>query len=280
MKITVGNTSIPVMMYGTAWKEEQTKSLTMQAIESGFRSIDTANQRKHYYEVAVGEAIAEMITQGVVAREDLFLQTKYTYQRGQDHRLPYDPQADFPEQVQQSFDSSLEHLQTSYLDSYVLHGPYSYPKFIDNDWQVWHAMEELHRQNKVRFLGISNVTHEQLCTLLNKAEIKPTFVQNRCFASAAWDYDIRQLCREHNVIYQGFSLLTANRRELESPAIQSLCAKYQKTLAQIVFRFSMQLGMIVLTGTTNQHHMQQDLKIDDFSLSTADVELIENIAQS
>ncbi|BBM87179.1 aldo/keto reductase family protein [Candidatus Uabimicrobium amorphum] len=278
MKITVGSTSIPAMMYGTAWKEEQTKSLTIQAIQSGFRSIDTANQRKHYYEAAVGEAVAEMMAQEVVSREDLFLQTKYTYQRGQDHRLPYDPQATFPEQVQQSFLSSLEHLQTSYIDSYVLHGPYSYPQFVDIDWQVWHAMEELHQENKVRFLGVSNVNSEQLRTLLSKAKVKPSFVQNRCFASAGWDYDVRQLCREHSVVYQGFSLLTANRRELQAPTIQDLCDKYQKTLPQIIFRFSIQLGMLVLTGTTNEQHMRQDLKIDDFSLTEDEVALIEKIA--
>ncbi|WP_372370655.1 aldo/keto reductase family protein [Candidatus Uabimicrobium sp. HlEnr_7] len=278
MNITVGEGVVPVMMYGTAWKEDQTKPLTIQAIQNGFRSIDTANQRKHYFEVAVGEAVAAVISDGQVSREDLFLQTKYTYQRGQDHRLPYDPDSDFKQQVQQSFQSSLEHLQTSYIDSYVLHGPYSYPLLVDIDWEVWEAMEELHGEGKVRFLGISNATFEQLQVLFKRAKIKPTFVQNRCFASARWDYDVRQLCNDNNVIYQGFSLLTANSRELQNPLMQELCEKYSKTLGQIVFRFAMQRGMMILTGTTKEKRMLENLLIDDFSLTEDELNHIENIA--
>ena len=65
--------------------------LTEMALRAGFRGIDTANQRRHYFEAGVGEALSAAYTAGVVTREDVFLQTKFTYQRGQDHRLPYDP---------------------------------------------------------------------------------------------------------------------------------------------------------------------------------------------
>src|SRR5262245_2596100 len=104
---------VPSFFYGTAWKEERTASLTRLAIETGFRAIDTANQRKHYVEAGVGEAVAALIDEGKIKREELFLQTKFTFARGQDHRLPYDPQAPFGEQVAQSFASSLEHLRTT-----------------------------------------------------------------------------------------------------------------------------------------------------------------------
>src|SRR6516225_9658365 len=101
---------VPRFLYGTAWKEEQTQRLTVLALRQGFRGIDTANQRRHYHEAAVGQAIAASIASGLVAREDLFLQTKFTFRRAQDHRLPYDPKAPIPVQVAQSFASSLEHL--------------------------------------------------------------------------------------------------------------------------------------------------------------------------
>src|SRR5690349_481036 len=117
--------AIPDFLYGTAWKEDRTAALTELAIHSGFRGIDTANQRRHYFEAGVGEALAAAYRQGVVRRDDLFLQTKFTYQAGQDHRLPYDPAASFATQVAQSMASSLEHLATGYVDSYVLHGPFS-----------------------------------------------------------------------------------------------------------------------------------------------------------
>src|SRR5882757_8236259 len=116
---------MPTILYGTAWKEERTATLTELAIRSGFRGIDTANQRRHYFEAGVGEALAAVYRAGVAMRADLFLQTKFTSQPGQDHRLPYDPAASLTDQVAQSMASSLKHLGTDYVDSYVLHGPSS-----------------------------------------------------------------------------------------------------------------------------------------------------------
>src|SRR4029434_7476350 len=118
-----------------------TASLTRLAVEAGFRGIDTANQRRQYFEQGVGDALADLYREGLVARGDLFIQTKFTYAGGQDHRLPYDPQADYPTQVRQSFASSLEHLGTDYVDSYVLHGPSSGHGWTDDDVETWAAME-------------------------------------------------------------------------------------------------------------------------------------------
>ncbi len=115
---------IPDFLYGTAWKENRTAALTELALRTGFRGIDTANQRRHYFEAGVGEGLATAYRAGIVTRADLFLQTKFTYQRGQDHRLPYDPAAPLADQVAQSLASSLEHLGTDHVDSFVLHGPF------------------------------------------------------------------------------------------------------------------------------------------------------------
>src|SRR5262249_20045274 len=111
----VRGVAVPSIMYGTAWKEERTEALTSEAIACGFRAIDTANQRKHYLEAGVGAAIAAAVASGNVTREQLFVQTKFTYQRGQDHRLPYDPDADLATQVHQSIHSSLHHLALAHL---------------------------------------------------------------------------------------------------------------------------------------------------------------------
>src|SRR3954449_3745592 len=131
---------VPRFLYGTAWKEDETQRLTELALRQGFRGIDTANQRRHYHEAAVGEAMAAAIADGLVGREDLFLQTKFTFRPGQDHRLPYDPNAPVRTQVEQSFASSLEHLGTDVIDSYVLHGPTQRVGLGTADWQAWHAM--------------------------------------------------------------------------------------------------------------------------------------------
>src|SRR5881409_2521938 len=107
---------IPDFLYGTAWKEDRTPALTELALRMGFRGIDTANQRRHYFEAGVGEGLAAAYRTGLVTREALFLQTKFTYQGGQDHRLPYDPSAKPAAQVAQSLASSLEHLKTNHVD--------------------------------------------------------------------------------------------------------------------------------------------------------------------
>lgn len=160
----------------------------------------------------------------MVARPDLFLQTKFTDQRGQDHRLPYDPAASLPVQVAQSLASSLEHLGTDYVDSYVLHGPSSTYHWTDADAEVWDAMRRERDAGRTRFLGISNVSLQHLEQMTAHAEA-PAFVQNRCFARFGWDREVRSFCRERKIFYQGFSLLTANVEVLHHPLIASLAAR-------------------------------------------------------
>lgn len=265
-------------LYGTAWKEDETERLTRLALEAGFRGIDTANQRRHYFEAGVGAAVAKAIADGLVHRDEIFLQTKFTYLDGQDHRLPYDPKAGAAAQVRQSFASSLEHLQTDFIDSYVLHGPSRRRGLGEIDREVWSAMEEIQRSGKARHLGISNVAIDQLDELCSSAAVKPAFVQNRCFARLGWDLEIRTFCRGNEITYQGFSLLTANVAELRSKQFWSIVERTKKTPAQVVFRFAMQAGMFPLTGTTDPGHMREDLDILDFALTVEDVRAIENVA--
>lgn len=271
--------SIPSFMYGTAWKKEATTSLVLKAVEAGFTAIDTANQLVHYDEARVGDALEQLAQRGI-ARSRLFLQTKFTPLHGQDHRLPYDPRARLAEQVRQSFASSLDHLRTDYLDSYVLHGPYSRRGLGPEDWEVWAAIESLYGAGKTRMIGISNVSAEQLTLLCERAKHKPMVVQNRCYAALGWDKNVREICRRHGIIYQGFSLLTANRAVLIDHRIRAMTARYQATPAQLVFRFAMQVGMLPLTGTTNPEHMKEDLLSDRFTLSTEDMRHIESIGDS
>src|SRR3982074_2461763 len=174
--------AVPLIMYGTAWKEDRTQALAVEAISTGFRAFDTANQRKHYVEEEVGAAVTAAIASGMVTREDLFLQTKFTYQHGQDYRLPYDPDCDLTTQVRQSVASSLEHLGVTRIDRYTLHGPSRSNGLGQADWETWRAMEDAVDEGLVGVLGISNVSVDQLDALLGRARIRPVFVQNRCLA--------------------------------------------------------------------------------------------------
>jgi diketogulonate reductase-like aldo/keto reductase len=269
---------IPKLLYGTAWKEERTLGLTSLALETGFRGVDTANQRKHYFEAAVGEAVQSAIGAGRVTRAELFLQSKFTFRDGQDERLPYDPAAPIATQVRQSFASSLQHFGTDYLDSFVLHGPSSRGRLTPADIEAWRAIEALANEGRTRFIGVSNFTLEQLRELLQLAAVPPRFLQNRCYAKKGWDRDVRLLCREHGVVYQGFSLLTANREELKQAAVQRLGKRLGRSTPELVFRFALQVGMLPLTGTSSAEHMRLDLAALDFELEASEVELLERVA--
>ncbi len=268
---------IPSFMYGTAWKKEATAELVQLAVATGFRAIDTANQLIHYEEALVGEALKALHKKGI-KRDSLFLQTKFTPVGGQGGKSPYDPSADVTTPVQQSFDSSLMHLGAEYVDSYVLHAPYSRRGLGGTDWEVWAAMEELYRTGKTKMIGISNVAGGQLTWLCDQANVEPMVVQNRCFAALGWDKEIREICQTHGIVYQGFSLLTANREVLAAPEIRSIARRIHASPAQVIFRFAMQIGMLPLTGTTSEQHMKEDLQAEQLALSSEEIERIETIA--
>ena len=270
------NVPVPSFMYGTAWKKEATTQLVQSAVNAGFTAIDTANQLIHYQEALAGDALLALAQQGIT-RDRLFLQTKFTPTNGQDHRTPYDASADLTTQVIQSFDSSLAHLHTDYLDSYVLHGPYQRQGLGTADREVWAAIEGLYRSGKTKMIGISNVTAEQLTQLCVEATVKPMVVQNRCYAALGWDKEVREVCRAHGIIYQGFSLLTANQGIFAEPAIRAIAQRLGAGLAQVVFRYAMQVGMLPLTGTTNPQHMKEDLQAEELILTDEDMQVIETI---
>ena len=127
-------------------------------------------------------------------------------------------------------------------------------------------MESIHDSGRARLLGISNVTLAQLQDLVRDCRVRPRFVQNRCYAIHGWDQSVREFCTAHDIVYQGFSLLTANRAVLAHPEMAQIANRYGRTVSQIVFRFALDVGMIPLTGTTNAAHMREDLEVFDFRL--------------
>lgn len=275
--VDVQGVRVPTMMYGTAWKEDRTPRLTLTALEAGFRAIDTANQRRHYFEAGVGEALRQAIASTIVRREDVFLQTKFTYRHGQDHRLPYDPNATSATQVEQSFASSLEHLGVDRIDSYLLHGPSTYPGLAEADWETWGAMEDVQRSGRARLIGVSNVTIDQLQELYRKASVKPAVVQNRTFTRPEADRAVRDFCTTHGLAYEGFSLLTAIPRVLAHPTVRRIAERTGKTAAQVMLRYALHEGMVVLTGTTSTEHMTQDLAVYAFELEPDEIEAIRGL---
>ena len=268
---------VPDFLYGTAWKEDRTPALTELALRMGFRGIDTANQRRHYFEGGVGQGLDAAYRTGVATRDELFLQTKFTYRAGQDHRLPYDPAVSLSVQVAQSMASSLDHLETDHVDSYVLHGPSSNYDWTEADAEVSEAMRKERDAGRTRLLGVSNVSLRHLQQIAATRAELPAFVQNRCYARLGWDRAVRLFCREHKIIYQGFSLLTANQEVLHHPLIARIAAGANATPAQVVFSFARSVGILPLTGTSDAWHMKQDLASRDLTLPPEAVSAIESL---
>ncbi|MGB9198368.1 MAG: aldo/keto reductase [Terriglobales bacterium] len=268
----------PTFLYGTAWKEGRTATLVELALRAGFRAIDTANQRRHYFEAGVGEGLNAVYAAGIVTRADLFLQTKFTYARGQDHRLPYDPAASLSKQVVQSLASSLEHLHCDHVDSFILHGPASNYEWTDYDAEVWEAMRKERDAGRTRLIGVSNVSLSHLERMAATGAESPSFVQNRCYASVGWDREVRRFCREHGIVYQGFSLLTANVEIVQHALVSSLAESLGATAPQIIFAFARAVGILPLTGTSNAEHMRLDLDSLRVDLPGEAIAAIESLA--
>ncbi|MEO5362144.1 MAG: aldo/keto reductase [Magnetococcus sp. DMHC-8] len=266
--VSASGVRMPRIIYGTAWKKERTTALVVQAIELGFRGIDTAGQPKHYDEAGVGRGVSVALQRGL-GREDLYLQSKFTPLGGQDPlRVPYDPSAGVAEQVAQSFQSSLRNLQTTYLDGLVLHSPLADSAQME---KVWQSMEKIFDGGGAKQLGISNCyDFRQLEHLYRTARVKPAVLQNRFYADTGYDRIIRDFCRHNHILYQSFWTLTANPWILVHPVLRTLMEKYQRSAAQLFFRYLSQMDIIPLTGTTSAAHMVEDLAIFDFALTGDD----------
>ncbi len=255
---------MPKLIYGTAWKAERTSELVERAVLAGFRGIDTACQPKHYNEAGVGDALERLGKKGV-ARDALFLQTKFTSIDGQDpNRLPYDRAAPLEKQVEQSFAASLKNLRTDRLDSWVLHSPL---RTFDQTMTAWRAMERLQQAGGTRWLGISNCYDLAFLKELHQAaRVKPAVVQNRFYEDTGYDAALRRWCKEGGLRYQSFWTLTGNPQILRHPALQAVAAGLGKTPAQIWFRFLVEQDVVPLTGTCSDRHMTEDLEALTFEL--------------
>ncbi|MEE8058677.1 MAG: aldo/keto reductase [Pseudomonadales bacterium] len=265
--------AMPALLYGTAWKKERTEALVIKAIETGFQGIDTACQPKHYHESGVGVALQRLQDQNTI-REKLFIQTKFTPLAGQDpKRIPYDPDASVEDQVKQSFETSIHNLQTDYVNAFILHSPIQpHSKLM----AAWHAMEAIYQQGGTHQLGISNcyelATLKQLYT---NATVKPSIVQNRFYQQTQYDSVLRQWCLDQGVVYQSFGTLTANPHLLASSVVKQLAQHYQRTSAQILFRYLNQRTVMPLTGTCSELHMREDLDILTFKLLGNELQCID-----
>lgn len=265
---------MPALIYGTAWKKDQTRALVKTALLAGFRAVDTAAQPKHYQEYLVGAGIRDALREcATLKRADLYIQTKYTSIHGQDPGdMPYDPSSSITEQVNASVASSLHNIwhtdlpqdaatttsSAAYIDCLVLHSPFPSPRQTE---EAWRAMEA-HVPHSVRTLGISNIYHlPALHALYDFAKVKPSVVQNRFYAETGYDTGIRAFCAQKGITYQSFWTLTASPRLLASDVVGLLAQAAGVSRPVALYGSVLGLGNVsVLDGTKNARRMKEDLE--------------------
>ncbi|KIM69672.1 hypothetical protein SCLCIDRAFT_1208170 [Scleroderma citrinum Foug A] len=261
----------PNIIYGTAWKVEQTTQLVINAFLQGFRAVDTACQPKHYREDLVGEALETLRTKHNLQREGYCVQTKFTPIGGQDLNkpLPYNPRDSIPDQIKASLAKSLRNLRTSYVDSYLLHSPL---RTIDANLEAWRTLIVAQDEGTVRKIGISNVYDVRVLVALGQLR-KVQIVQNRWYEGNNWDREVWRYCRDNDIEYQSFWTLTGSPGLLAHPAVPMAANTLDVTPAQIIFKLVQLHGIVPLTGTSSELHMQQDLAAERITFEGVEEEI-------
>lgn len=230
--------------------EDACEQAVKDAIGLGYRLIDTASSYQN--EKAVGRAIAGC----GVAREELFITTKaYIQQMGY-------------EKTKQAFQESLENLGIEYLDLYLIHMPFG------DYYGSWRAMEELYKEGKIRAIGVCNFLPDRLLDLCYNATITPQINQVERHPHYQRKEDL-EIMRELGVQPQAWAPFAEGLRGMfEEKVLKEIAEKYKKTVAQVILRWNIQQGVIIIPKSVHRERMRENLGIWDFELEDADMERI------
>ena len=261
-----GSGTIPALGFGTLIPDAtETRNSTRAALEAGFRHFDCAERYRN--EEQVGEAIRESIRGGSFARGDLFVTTKLW---NSNHR---------PERVRPAFEASRARLQLDYVDLYLIHTPFAFqPGDIqdprDSDGNViydkgvtlmdtWRAMEDLLRESgKLRSIGLSDITLEQLREVFESATIKPAVVQVESHPYLP-ETDLLEFCKQNGIVMQAFAPLGHGMKPgvLEDSVITAIARRVNQTPAQVLLAWAVQRGTAVLTTPKTPARAKENFNI-------------------
>ncbi|MFA5629113.1 MAG: aldo/keto reductase [Dehalococcoidales bacterium] len=241
---------MPVLGLGT-WQitGEAAEKAVGWALKSGYRHIDTATA--YHNEVNVGKALAE----SGVSRKDLFITTKlWNTDHGYDNTIA-------------ALEKSLRDLGLTYVDLYLVHWPVS-----GMYTETWKAMEHLLAADKCRAIGVSNFTIRHLDELLKEALVIPAVNQME-FSPYLYQKDLLDYCNSKKIQVEAYSPLTRGN-QLDDPELASIAAKYGKSTAQILIRWSLQSGLVVIPKASSLKHIQENADVFDFEISAEDMQKV------
>ena len=244
---------IPQLGYGV-WKvpNEEAEKAVRQALEAGYRLIDTA--KIYGNELGVGKALAT----SNVPREDLFITTKvWNADHGYENTL-------------KAFDESLEKLGLDYVDLYLIHWPT--PKY-DAYVETYKALEKLYKDGRTKAIGVCNFEIEHLQRIMDECEIIPTVNQVECHPYLQ-QTELKKFCKEHGILLEAYSPLMNGTKVLQDPVIQDIANQYGKTPAQIILRWHLQSDVVVIPKTVTPSRMGENLNVFDFELNETDLNKI------
>lgn len=246
---------IPVLGFGVyqVGVGQETQQAVRWAIETGYRHIDTASFYKN--EKDVGEAIKTCR----IPREELFITTKLWL-------------TDFLF-AEKAFHASREKLGLDYLDLYLIHWPAPTGKA-----HAWKVLEKLHKNGFIKSIGVSNYSIQQLDYLLKNSEIAPAVNQVE-FSPFLYQKDLLEYCQSKKIVLEAYSPLTRGKR-LDDKRIEEIALKYQKSPAQIMIRWSLQHGNVVLPKSSKKERIQENFNVFDFSITDEDMSQLDALNEN
>ena len=245
---------MPILGYGVYQvSKEECERCVLDALRAGYRSIDTA--QANFNEEEVGTALVK----SGIPRKDIFLTSKVWVEH-----YGY-------EECRKSVEASLRKLQTDYLDLMLLHQPFA------DYYGAWRALEELYEEGKLRAVGISNFYPDRMVDLASFARIRPMVNQVETHP-----YNQQILAKEYmdqyGVQIEAWAPFGEGRGGLfEDPVLMETGAKYGKTTAQIMLRWNIQRGVVVIPKSVHYERMVENFDVFDFSLSDGDMEKIASL---
>ncbi|HUP26111.1 MAG TPA: aldo/keto reductase [Candidatus Limnocylindrales bacterium] len=226
--------------------EETCKAAVKHALESGYRHFDTA--QIYANEAFLGAALKE----AKIPRQDVFITTKIW-----NENLWWDG-------FDPSFDESLEKLQTDYVDLLLIHFP------VTNQRRpAWYKMEEKFKKGQAKAIGVSNYTVTHLEELLRECSVKPSVNQVELHVFLQQP-DLVEYCRQHDIVVEAYSPL-AHGYHMDDPILRQVANKHSKTTAQIMIRWCLEQGLVVLPKSANKDRIAENIDVFDFSLDQEDM---------